>query len=72
MNRDLPTYIVMTSRGGSGDANFIVQPFVVVRLSTRSIPGVKFRNSGDQVYYLSNLKASTATCGGTCLMTLGR
>ena len=54
MNRDLPTYIVMTSRGGSGDA----QPLYSRLWSSGFLPtqhsGVKFRNSGDPVYYLSN------------------
>ena len=54
MNRDLPTYIVMTSRGGSGDA----QPLYSRLWSSGFLPtqhsGVKFRNTGDPVYYLSN------------------
>ena len=54
MNRDLPTYIVMTSRGGSGDA----QPLYSRLWSSGFLPtqhsGVKFRNTGDAVYYLSN------------------
>jgi hypothetical protein len=54
INRDLPTYIVMTSRGGSGDA----QPLYSRLWSSGFLPtrhsGVKFRNSGDLVYYLSN------------------
>lgn len=54
MNRDLPSYIVMTSRGGSGDA----QPLYSRLWSSGFLPtqhsGVKFRNTGDPVYYLSN------------------
>ena len=54
MNRDLPSYIVMTSRGGSGDA----QPLYSRLWSSGFMPtqhsGVKFRNTGDPVYYLSN------------------
>lgn len=54
MNRDLPSYIVMTSRGGSGDA----QPLYSRLWSSGFLPtqhsGVKFRNAGDPVYYLSN------------------
>jgi hypothetical protein len=54
MNRDLPTYIVMTSRGGSGDA----QPLYSRLWSSGFLPtqysGVKFCNTGDPVYYLSN------------------
>jgi len=54
MNRNLPTYIVMTSRGGSGDA----QPLYSRLWSSGFLPtqhsGVKFRNTGDPVYYLSN------------------
>ena len=44
----------MTSRGGSGDA----QPLYSRLWSSGFLPtqhsGVKFRNSGDPVYYLSN------------------
>ena len=54
MNRDLPAYVVMTSRGGSGDA----QPLYSRLWSSGFLPtqhsGVKFRNTGDPVYYISN------------------
>jgi hypothetical protein len=54
INKDLPSYVVMTSRGGSGDA----QPLYSRLWSSGFLPtqhsGVKFRNTGDPVYYLSN------------------
>ena len=50
INKDLPSYVVMTSRGGSGDA----QPLYSRLWSSGFLPtqhsGVKFRNTGDPVY----------------------
>ena len=53
-NNNLPSYIVLTSRGGSSDA----QPLYSRLWSSGFLPtehsGVKLRSSGDPVYYLSN------------------
>jgi hypothetical protein len=54
VNRNLPKYLVLTSRGSSSDA----QPLYSRLWSSGFLPtehsGVKLRNSGDPVYYLSN------------------
>ncbi|MBT7983650.1 MAG: DUF1501 domain-containing protein, partial [Akkermansiaceae bacterium] len=54
VNRNLPKYVVLTSRGSSSDA----QPLYSRLWSSGFLPtehsGVKLRNSGDPVYYLSN------------------
>ena len=54
VNRNLPNYVVLTSRGSSSDA----QPLYSRLWSSGFLPtehsGVKLRNSGDPVYYLSN------------------
>ncbi len=55
-NRDLPSYVVLTSRGGSSDA----QPLYSRLWSAGFLPtehsGVKFRHGSEPVYYLSNPK----------------
>ena len=54
VNKNLPNYLVLTSRGSSSDA----QPLYSRLWSSGFLPtehsGVKLRNSGDPVYYLSN------------------
>ena len=54
LNRDLPAYVVLTSRGGASDA----QPLYSRLWDSGFLPtehsGVKFRNTGDPVYFLSN------------------
>ncbi len=54
VNRNLPKYVVLTSRGSSSDA----QPLYSRLWSSGFLPtehsGVKLRNSEDPVYYLSN------------------
>jgi len=54
VNKNLPKYVVLTSRGSSSDA----QPLYSRLWSSGFLPtehsGVKLRNSGDPVYYLSN------------------
>ena len=54
INRDLPAYVVLTSRGGASAA----QPLYSRLWDSGFLPtehsGVKFRNTGDPVYFLSN------------------
>ncbi len=54
LNRNLPTYAVLTSRGTASDA----QPLYSRLWSSGFLPtehsGVKFRNTGDPVFHLSN------------------
>ncbi len=54
LNRDLPAYVVLTSRGGASDA----QPLYSRLWDSGFLPtehsGVKLRNTGDPVYFLSN------------------
>lgn len=54
INENVPTYVALTSRGPSSDA----QPLYSRLWSSGFLPtehsGVKFRHSGDPVYFLSN------------------
>tara|TARA_B100001167_G_scaffold148214_1_gene95884 strand:+ start:1248 stop:2696 length:1449 start_codon:yes stop_codon:yes gene_type:complete len=54
VNRNLPSYIVLTSRGGSSDAQPLYSRLWASGFLPTEHSGVKFRNTGDPVYYLSN------------------
>ena len=54
LNRDLPSYVVLTSRGGAGDAQPLYSRLWDSGFLPSEYSGVKFRNTGDPVYYLSN------------------
>ena len=54
MNRDLPTYIVLTSRGGASDAQPLYSRLWASGFLPTEHSGVKFRNTVEPVYYLSN------------------
>ena len=54
LNRDLPSYVVLTSRGGAGDAQPLYSRLWDSGFLPSEYSGVKFSNTGDPVYYLSN------------------
>ena len=54
VNRNLPSYIVLTSRGGSSDAQPLYSRLWASGFLPTEHSGVKFRNTGDPGYYLSN------------------
>ena len=54
LNRDLPSYVVLTSRGGAGDAQPLYSRLWDSGFLPSEYSGVKFRNTGDPVHYLSN------------------
>ena len=53
-NNNLPSYIVLTSRGGSSDAQPLYSRLWASGFLPTEHSGVKLRSSGDPVYYLSN------------------
>lgn len=53
-NNNLPSYIVLTSRGGSSDAQPLYSRLWASGFLPTEHSGVKLRSSGDPVHYLSN------------------
>ena len=53
-NNNLPSYIVLTSRGGSSDAQPLYSRLWASGFLPTENSGVKLRSSGDPVHYLSN------------------
>ena len=54
VNKNLPSYIVLTSRGGSSDAQPLYSRLWASGFLPTEHSGVKLRSSGDPVHYLSN------------------
>ena len=54
LNSNLPGYVVLTSRGGASDAQPLYSRLWAAGFLPTEHSGVKFRNTGDPVYYLSN------------------
>ncbi|MDG2122281.1 MAG: DUF1501 domain-containing protein, partial [Verrucomicrobiales bacterium] len=54
LNRDLPDYVVLTSRGSSSDAQPLYSRLWASGFLPTKHSGVKFRNGNEPVYFLSN------------------